>query len=201
MAMKPPKGKPPSQRGNRHAKPARESDGLNDTRHVALHEAGHAVAAIVLEIEFSKVEIKRRLIEGGTSEGFTATRPFKRDDVYGKDEETILRHITPCFTGPVAEMRENPNARDHGAFKKDLESAQGIAAMAICELSRKENGETWISPEERNKDRLIALLEAGEKRANAFVAEHWDAIVKVRDLLLRKRELSGDEVAKVVNWS
>ncbi len=203
MALKPPKGKPPSQRGNRSVKPARETDELNDIRHIALHEAGHAVSAVVLGFDLRKVDIKRRVIEAGVSVGFTDTGVLKLDDVRGKDDETILRYMVQCSTGPMAEMTENPDARLHGAFKEDVEGARRIAAGAICELSPREGGGTWIPPEEleRNKERLQSLIDTSVERADKLVSDHWRAILKVRELLLRDRELSGDEVASIVNWS
>jgi ATP-dependent Zn protease len=201
--MRRPRSKPPSQRGNRHVKSSRENDDLNDIRYIALHEAGHAVSAVVLGTGLRKVDIKRRPLENGISLGFTDTGTVKLDDVLGKGEEAAMPHMIQTCSGPLAEMVENKQALAYGGFADDMASAHRIAASAFCNsIIKTESGGT-LPPEEiaRNKDRIDKLVESAVRSANELINGHWKAINKVRDLLVRKKELSGEEVACIVNSS
>src|SRR5271166_2220551 len=159
MALKQPRGKPPSQRGNRLVKPPRESDeDLNDLRYIALHEAGHAVSAVVLGMELRRVDIKRRPVDGGISVGFTDTGRVSLDDILGKGEDVAMPHLILSLTGPLAEVKENEGALDTGAFKKDYAGAHRISAAVYCEFTKTpQGGEFTVEELERNKDRIDSL--------------------------------------------
>jgi hypothetical protein len=80
----------------------------NDPRFVAVHEAGHAVSAIVLGLNLASVDIKRRrLPDGGISMGFTDTGKTGLEDIGGKGEEAALPHVIQSLTGALAESKVN----------------------------------------------------------------------------------------------
>src|SRR5262249_48520360 len=64
--------KPPSQRGNRLQREQPEGFKEHDIRCIAIHEARHAAASVVLGMKLFSVDIKQRPHpEGGISQGFT----------------------------------------------------------------------------------------------------------------------------------
>jgi hypothetical protein len=200
MAKKHTFGKPPSQRGNRAAKALPNVVCVNDPRYIALHEAGHAVSAVVLGKKLKKVNIKSRVVPGGVSVGFTDSGRLNLMELAGMGEEAAMPHLVQQFTGPIAELRENPGARDSGAFNDDLAGARCIAIASICEMTHIGGGQVGVTPEEqrRKEGRLAAFWTAAQQKAEQLVNDHWEAICKVRDLLLKKLELCGEEVAAIV---
>ena len=71
---------PPSQRGGRRESSGHGEYDPDDTRYVAMHEAGHSVAAVVLGIGMERVDIKRRRFPNGlTSVGYTKMPMFVED--------------------------------------------------------------------------------------------------------------------------
>jgi hypothetical protein len=200
MGLTPPRKKPPSQRGNRAVKEPRvDNTELNDPRHIALHEAGHAVAAVVLGLSLRKVELKRRVIPQGISVGFTDS-PVEVMDVAGKGEEAAMPRMIQIMAGPVAEMRENEDVVATGAFQHDMDFLRRVAAVATLEATQRADGRMEIPPDvlQRNKSRLDQTCASALHRADELVAHHWQAILAVRDALLGKGELSGHEVAAIV---
>jgi hypothetical protein len=96
MAKKHTLGKPPSQRGNRAAKALPNGYDPNDRRYIALHEAGHAVSAVVLGKKLKKVNIKSRVVPGGVSVGFTDSGRLELMEVAGMGEEQGQRTLNSC---------------------------------------------------------------------------------------------------------
>jgi hypothetical protein len=79
MSRKPPRGRPPSQRGHRR--------GLGVLTATAYHEAGHAVANLVLGFDVIFVDIRQREIQGAYSEGITNGGHVKNEMLLAKAEE------------------------------------------------------------------------------------------------------------------
>jgi hypothetical protein len=178
-----------------------DPDGLNDPRYIATHEAGHAVAAVVLGFKLKSVDIKRRPLLGGkVSVGLTDTGPVNLDDVAGKGEDAAMPHLVLTFAGYMAEGYVNPRVYEGGGYHQDLEDTRRTAAAACCALTERKGGGLEVRPEElrRNRDRLTALLTSASTTSNELVQQHWSAIEEVAALLLKSQRLSGAEVEVVV---
>lgn len=198
-----PTGRRPSERPGwqspvqSHAAP---DDELNDIRAIAIHEAGHAVAATVLGMDLRKVDIlRRRLPDGTQSLGFTECPVRVTEGQYGRD--LARSHIMQTMAGPMAEMAVNSaEVAGLGAFENDRGNAIRCAAMAVCELEVVNGRQSIIRPEqmERKQGEIDALCEAGVEDANLFIVEHWASILAVADALLKRRSLTGAEVAAIV---
>jgi hypothetical protein len=192
------KRKPPSQRTER------TQPDPNSPQSIATHEAGHAVAAVVLGLRLNGVSIKcRRLPDGRISLGFTDC-PIMTADVAGKGEETAHPILTQCLSGPMAETRTDsmPMRRDvvESAFQDDFAGARMVATVAVCTSVDRGDGKMFFPPEEiqRRQPQLSAMIRRALEAAEQLVSDHWSAIAKVSSLLLERQELTGDEVAEIV---
>jgi ATP-dependent Zn protease len=188
---KSPRGKPPSQRVNRLG-----AD-LTALRYTAHHEAGHAVAAIVLDIELTKVDLHPRQIESGRfTSGRTLSPPVK---VEGIGADKALPHIIVLGAGALAEQVVNPHALEGNGHHADAISVRGIAQAALCESIEKDGDRVVPQDEfERKRESMVALIDRGLDAAAELVRQHLDAIRAVAKALLERRELSGDEVRAIV---
>jgi hypothetical protein len=172
----------------------------NDVQFIAMHEAGHAVSAIVLGYKLKSVDIKnRRSPNGRLSGGFADSGKVNINDVRGKGEVAALPHIVQCLTGPLAESMVNPVFVDYGAHLDDFESARRVAAVALCDAIEKSDRMEITSNElKRMETEVNSLFSAATDDAGRLVNDHSEAIVRVAELLVERKHLSGDEVAAIV---
>jgi hypothetical protein len=172
----------------------------DDPRYIAMHEAGHAVAAVVVGWELRSVDIKRcRLPDGTTSVGFTDTKSVNATEVMGKGEEAAMPHLIQCLAGPLAEMQVNDRFLEYDAHRDDRENARKIACFAVCNAIETERGlEIPTEEQERNKGRIDALISSATEAAARLVNGHVRAITRVAELLTERKKLSGKEVAAIV---
>jgi hypothetical protein len=173
----------------------------NDRRYVATHEAGHAVAAVVLGIELVGVDLqRRRRPDGTTSLGFT-NAPVPTRAVAGKGE-AALPYVAQCLAGPLAEMAVNPGLLESsGGDAGDRNGARMIAAVAVCEAVECGAGRAEITPEELHRQgaRIDGLMSAALAAACDLVNDNAPAIGLVAEALMERGRLSGAEVAAIVN--
>lgn len=176
-------------------------DSLNKPRYIAYHEAGHAVSAIVLGFPLKSVDLKRRVLaDGELSVGFTDTGKVNAEDVLGKGEEVVAPYLIQGAAGPFAERRIHPDAFKCGAARGDMEAIRKIACTAVCEPTWTLEGrmEITVDEQERNRDKIEALVNSSLALTTEFVNKHWPAIEKVAKQLLKRTSLTGREVAALV---
>ncbi len=180
----------------------------NSRRFIAVHEAGHAVAAVVFGVDLKAVDIKRRPFgNGSVSMGYTDCPGVTDSDVAGQSDDIVASHMIRYLAGPFAEAQINPKVHEYDGHRLDAEQAHTIAVMATCNLP--EHSENFkghdeitleVSPDEieRNRHRIDSLMNLACNRAIAFVEQHWRVISAIADLLVKRRFLTGEEVAIVV---
>jgi hypothetical protein len=214
MAKKNSLGKPQSQKSNGATKSPSKACDPNKLRYTALHEAGHAVSAVVLGLTLKKVFIKQ-CPTTGVSVGFTDLGRHIADDLAGKGGEAAMPYLIQCFTGPRAERNENPAATKTFAFALDQQDAShvahlaiceltrrdNVAHLAICELTRRDNGTIGATPADFRRKEIsrARILVTAWLKAGMLLDEHWQAVLEVADLLRQKKKLTGKEVAAIVN--
>jgi hypothetical protein len=193
-------GKPSSRRSNKATKALTKSGDPKGLRFTALYAAGRAVSAIVLGMNLDKVFIKQ-CPTTGVSVSFTELVGHHADDLAGKGGEAVMPHLIQSVAGLLVEIKENPAATKTFAFALDHEAALNAAVLAICELTDMGDGTMGATAAEqkRKEASLIELFNAAVDKAMELLAEHWDAVLEVADLLCRKKALSGYEVAAIVN--
>jgi cell division protease FtsH len=172
-------------------------------KRVAIHEATHAVASIVIPVG---TLVRVQLRSQGSSGGHT------RIEQTNKDIETLADvedRVTSILAAGVAE-RVILNAASTGSGGNDR-SDLGIATamLAVIHTSTALTGGLFhrCSSEHaletaRADPRLRRIVEehlrALESRAEALVVQHRGAIIAVADELARTRHLTGDAVRAIV---
>jgi ATP-dependent Zn protease len=190
MARKPP-GKPPSQR-------MLVDDGPNES-HVAMHEAGCAVACVIFGVPLVGVDIlPRTLPDGSTSLGFTnAVTGIKSQDDGGRSALSIMICLV---SGWVAEIDVNPRCQQSDAYQHNFQVVQQMATVGICGAKDKGDGTAIVSSEQqsRYKDQIDALVADAVCQSAGIVRVYRTAIDEVARLLIEKKSLTASEVGAVV---
>jgi hypothetical protein len=185
---KPQRTKPPSQRISLIANDVT----LDQLRCTARHEAGHAVAAVVLGISLEHVDIKVRRIGEDVSFGWTKTERLVVDSIAGKGEEAAWPHLITAFAGFLAETELDPKATEECDRSGDMQTVAKIISIAL--------GAPIFGPDasEQNRERATSLVRSSAAAASELVTRYADAIDCITESLLRRRMLTGDEVASIV---
>ena len=173
----------------------------NDVSFIAFHEAGHAVSAIVLGMDLKSVDIKVRALPNGmTSVGFTDSGRVAVEDITGKGVDVVMPHLVHSMAGPFAEASINERASEFSGHHGDVEDAKRLAAFSLCEFVETEEGmQITIEELKKNETQLNSLIHSAVQSAIQLVEANWRAIVRVADLLVERKELTGAEVAAIVN--
>ena len=164
-----------------------ETQGDDMLRRIAYHEAGHVVAAVILEHQFDYVVIDPESPVVPKTGDRTPHNLMWTDGVL--DEELTLplaeNRALFAFAGDAADMhliggRPPGETFDHGA-----------------DYSCAHSGAWRIFPENRERH---AFLDRMEDRAREFVREplRWRQIQAVAEALLVRHRLSGTEAAELV---
>jgi hypothetical protein len=164
--------------------------GEEETAH---HEAGHAVAAVVLKRRISYVTI---IAEGGDDGHLGLCRlgdlPTLREYLDGtteladrarkQGERDLTRSAIISAAGPAATFRHRGGAEvwDDPGLIADRNATTGCAA--------------WLAG---SSDGASLLVDRWHAEATKIVQEHWTAVCSVAEELLRERVLSGQRVRQL----
>jgi ATP-dependent Zn protease len=175
---------------------------------VATHEAGHATVAYFLgkgrRLEVLSI-IKRRqalglLAHGDEEERFTRTRTEIESAIAialgGLAAEDVF--FGESGTGPASDLQQATTlaAQMVGSFGMagSLISYDAIAEGPIG--SKNLVGKVLSDP--GGKERVEEILTAQRERVMALLEEHRDVVVALRDALIARDELVGDEIRHIV---
>ncbi|MGE4328364.1 MAG: hypothetical protein AB7E21_19965, partial [Pseudodonghicola sp.] len=160
---------------------------------IAVHEAGHALVATMLEgMPASKVSIWQG---GGVTAHGTCVR-------HGTSAE-IDQELTVHMAGRAAEtlVLGNISAGAGGNAQSDLAKATALATRVGRELGLGIHGALWLGPTEpqrlpqQERDRIRSWLDQAERRATALLEPHRDRLTALAKALVEARELKGSELA------
>ncbi len=173
---------------------AEEIDPIED-RYSAIHEAGHAVAAVLLDMGLRQVHVGvKKLLNGKLIGGKFEWRGVVLPALAGKGDE-VVPLIAMYLAGPLAEKKINPKAINPKALGDDFTQALAIAEYAAGEITDLGKGEFRLTFRD---DYRWTIYEKGRLAALALVNEHWATIETIAELLQSRRSMTGEEVGEIV---
>lgn len=176
----------------------------DERRRIAIHEAGHALTAVLTRRDVKMASILRRsaalglVAHGDVEERFLKTPSDARD------------LICVALAGRAAELQEYGEASS--GISSDLATATTIASQLIGQLG---NGPGLLSLEaaaiptaanlvakvlsdERSREAAEALLAEGADRAAAMTSKYREALLRIADALCESDELEGAQIKAIV---
>jgi len=176
----------------------------DERRRIAIHEAGHALTAVLTRRDVKMASILRRsaalglVAHGDVEERFLKTPSDARD------------LIAVALAGRAAELQEYGEASS--GISSDLTVATNIASQLVGQLG---NGPGLLSLEaaaiptaanlvakvlsdESSREAAEALLGEGSDRAALMTSTYRDALLRIADGLCESDELEGAEIKAIV---
>ena len=175
-----------------------------ERRRIAIHEAGHAVIAVLVGREVRVASILRR----SSSLGLVAHDDGEERHLRTPSEMRDL--IVVALGGRAAEIQEYGEAST--GIASDLAAATDIAAQLIglvgagdsllsletAQMHMAGNMAAKVFADERSRVQADELLNAAADRSACMLLEHRTALLAVADALCQYDELAGDLVHEIV---
>jgi ATP-dependent Zn protease len=176
----------------------------DERRRVAVHEAGHALAASLVGREIRIASILRRSGALGLVSHADAEERHLKTPSDGADLIAI------ALAGRAAELQEYGEASS--GIAGDLQYATTVASQLVGQMGA---ADTLISLEaamipgagnivakvladDVSRGKVEALLESAADRVACMLLEHRAALIALADALCAEDELSGDRIATIV---
>lgn len=176
----------------------------DERRRIAIHEAGHALTAVLTRRDVKVASILRRssalglVAHGDAEERFLKTPTDARD------------LICVALAGRSAEQLEYGEASS--GISSDLAAATNLACQLVGQLG---NGPGLLSLEaamvpgagnlvakvlsdETSRDAAEAYMTEGAERADLMVSKYRAALLRIADLLCSHDEVPGDQIVAIV---
>jgi ATP-dependent Zn protease len=176
----------------------------DERRRIAVHEAGHAVIAVLVGREVRVASILRR----SSSLGLVAHDDGEERHLQTPSELRDL--IVVALGGRAAEIQEFGEAST--GIASDLAAATNIAAQLIglvgagdsllsletAQMHMAGNMAAKVLADERSRVQADELLNAAADKSACMLLEHRGALMAVADALCQYDELTGDLVHEIV---
>jgi len=176
----------------------------DERRRIAIHEAGHALAAVLTRRDVKVASILRRssalglVAHGDSEERFLKTPSEARDQ------------IAVALAGRAAEEQEYGEASS--GISSDLAAATTIAAQLVGQLGQgpgllsleaasmptATNLVAKVLSDEPSREAAEALMREGADRAAWMVSTYRQALYEIADGLCASDELDGDTVKSIM---
>ncbi len=176
----------------------------DERRRIAIHEAGHALTAVLTRRDVKMASVLRRssalglVAHGDVEERFLKTPSDARD------------LIAVALAGRAAELQEYGEASS--GISSDLAVATNIASQLVGQLG---NGPGLLSLEaaamptaanlvakvlsdEPSRQAAEALLAEGADRAALMTSKYRDALLRIANGLCESDEMEGDQIKAIV---
>ena len=176
----------------------------DERRRIAIHEAGHAVIAVLVGREVRVASILRR----SSSLGLVAHDDGEERHLRTPSELRDL--IVVALGGRAAEIQEFGEAST--GIASDLAAATDIAAQLIglvgagdsllsleaAQMHMAGNMAAKVFADERSRVQADEMLNTAADRSSCMLLEHRTALLAVADALCQYDELAGDLVHEIV---
>jgi cell division protease FtsH len=168
-----------------------------EKRNVAYHEAGHAVAQYLLKPHERvwKVTIIRR----GGALGLAATKPTH--ERYNRSDKEILAGIKVCLAARAVE--EEFLGKKLNGVTSDLRQATDLAGAYLGVVGMGDELFSWLSVGTRTdglkslRPKINELLKEQMQEIKKLVLEYSDFVHTIANELLKRGDLTGDEIEKI----
>ena len=176
----------------------------DERRRIAIHEAGHALTAVLTRRDVKMASILRR----SSALGLVA---------HGDNEERYLKTpsdardlITVAMAGRAAEQQEYGEASS--GISSDLAAATTIASQLVGQLGdgpgllsleaasmpTAANLVAKVLSDEPSREAAEAIVADGAERAARMTETYRDALLRIADALCERDELEGAEISAIV---
>jgi hypothetical protein len=165
----------------------------------AYHETGHAVIARVLGIHVNLLTtFSIDEFTGAVAETYSAAY-LARDADQATRVAACMKDAIVCLAGPEAQYRHRPQTRRRPPeWESDLDGARNFAATAALIASGVDVRAMDLQvPVTLNADQLSYandMLQQSQEAARELVAEHWETIERIANVLLQRPILNGDDL-------
>lgn len=180
----------------------------------AVHESGHAVVRHVLEIgQLEHVSIAKSLELGGDALQSGGGMCFSESAFPEMTKSNLLNRIAMQLGGLAAEevILGSRSAGGGGREGADLHRATVDALLMEASFGLGEHLTYLVGMTEDDvpaqlrripdlRRRVDNVLSREFKRAKSIVGKHRSVLEEIAEELLRRRQLSGDEVAEIFAW-
>jgi ATP-dependent Zn protease len=176
----------------------------DEKRRIAIHESGHALAAVLVGRDVKMASILRR----SASLGLVAHTEF--DERFLRTPEDATDLITVALAGRAAELHEYGTASS--GIAADLAMATTIACQMVGALGAGDslisleaammpgagNLVTKVISDEPSRHKVDDILDRAADRAACMMLEHRVALIALADALCMYDELDGHQVTAVL---
>lgn len=169
----------------------------DESRNVAYHEAGHAVAQYLLKPHERvwKVTIIRR----GGALGLAATKPTQ--ERYNRSDSEILAEIQVCLAARAAE--EEFLGKKLNGVTSDLQQATELAGSYLGMVGMGDELFSWLALGSQGdvlkalRPKINELLKDQMEQVKKLVREHTNFIHAIAEELLKRGDLTGEEIERI----
>jgi cell division protease FtsH len=169
----------------------------DEKRNVAYHEAGHAVAQYLLKPHERvwKVTIIRR----GSALGLAATKPTH--ERYNRSDSEILAEIQVCLAARAVE--EEFLGKKLNGVTSDLQQATQLAGAYLGAVGMGDELFSWLAIGSQVdglkalRTKINDLLQDEMQKVKKLVTEHADFVHNIAKELLKRGDLSGEEIEEI----
>ncbi len=176
----------------------------DERRRIAIHEAGHALTAVLTRRDVKMASILRR----SSALGLVAHGDF--EERFLKTPADARDLICVALAGRAAEVQEYGDASS--GISSDLAVATNIAAQLVGQLGQgpgllsleasamptAANLVAKVFADDRSREAAESLMSEGAERAALMIADHRGALLEIADGLCASDELEGDTIRKIV---
>lgn len=172
-----------------------------EKRIVAVHEAGHALCALVEPDVDDPMQVS--IVPRGGAGGVTWLDPGEHEHFVTR--RRMCSHLVVTMGGRAAEKLELDGDFTQGA-SSDINAATTHATRMVCEYGMSELGTIRIDPDRlagedaaHVRSVIAALIAEAEARADRIVADHRALLERIAARLLEQETLSRDELRSLLD--